>query len=311
MSGVENRIWTIVFNPKAGKNSIAREDILKKALSRQNIPFTWISVVETETLKAMIGESLARGCRRFLSVGGDGTNNTTINQLLASQDLDDLICGILPWGTGNDFAEYHGFSDQTTQLVDCILKEPLKLIPLGRIDFFRENRTHYFTNTLGVGFDAFVVNKLKDTKKSGRFSYMWAIMKGLREYSSRRLAYRIDDSGKASKVFSLHLGLGPTTGGGMKITPHAVSRGERFAYSIVQDSSKLNYMLALPKLLTGNIHHLDFVDSGYLERLEIPEQHVNVVVECDGEICGKAPFYIQMHEHRLKFLDTSPGGSLS
>lgn len=90
----------VILNPAAGKTDL-RE--LERALP---------SSVEIRTTKGP-GEARQLAARardeRFdlvVAAGGDGTLNEVINGLLP--DPGEVVCGLLPLGTGNDFARSVG-----------------------------------------------------------------------------------------------------------------------------------------------------------------------------------------------------------
>lgn len=304
MKEADRSLWTVVFNPRAGRNTLRREKRLKRALVENGLHFEWISCRHRDEAIPMIHQAIADGCRHILAVGGDGTNNQTINAISSQIGLHEITYALLPWGTGNDWAADHGLTRDPGRL-SLRMKEPvLKSVELGRIEF-SEREVHLFTNTLGVGFDAFVVSRLENSGKIGRVSYLLEIVRSLRLYDSHDVIWELEKGIEKGPIFSLHIGLGPTTGGGMKITPHAVDRRKELAYTVVMDAPKRHYLRAIPNLLTGKIEGLSFTRTGFSPRFTVPEQDLDTLVECDGEICGHAPFRVMLNDCNLNLLDTS------
>ena len=56
-------------------------------------------------------EALKAGAERVVAIGGDGTINEVVNGL--SADFGRVTLGIIPWGTGNDFARSIGVPADT------------------------------------------------------------------------------------------------------------------------------------------------------------------------------------------------------
>lgn len=300
-----NNPWVVVFNVRAGSNSRRKADLLKQALDGSQIPFEWLESSSKEAAKEEVIDLANQGRRHFLAVGGDGTNNATINALMGATDHQGVNYALLPWGTGNDWAVHLGLTNKVQQLVRAMGRQEFKQVDLGEIVFTNEDRKVYFTNTVGMGFDSFVVDQMAQKGKIGKVSYLMAILKGLGKYDALDLDWHEDTVAKSGSVFSIHLGLGPTTGGGLKITPHAVVRGERLAITIVKSAPKWQYATNLINLIRGRIEQLRFVDSGHVEDFHFPIQSENVLVECDGEACGSAPFKIRLSDKKLNLLMTS------
>ena len=295
----------MVFNLKAGGNSRRKANSLRKTLDQHSIAYEWLESSSKTAAKEEIADLVSRGRHQFLAVGGDGTNNATINAIMSGGRNEPVNYALLPWGTGNDWAAHLGLTRKAQNLVRSMRHAKFQEVDLGEIEFTKENRKVYFTNTVGMGFDSFVVDQMAQKGKIGKVSYLLAILQGLGKYDALDLQWREDTKEKSGSVFSIHLGLGPTTGGGLKIAPHAIERGDRLAITIVKSAPKWQYAKNLINLVRGRIEQLRFVDSGHVEDFHFPIQSDDVLVECDGEGCGKAPFKIRLSDKKLNLLMTS------
>lgn len=302
-----NSAWTVIFNPKAGYNGSGRRRRLQKALDDFDIEFQWLEPNSLDESSTLLRQLCDGGQRNFLAVGGDGTNHHTLNILLQTlEDKSQLRYGLLPWGTGNDWAEHLGLDHRATTVAKSIQSSSFKEVRLGSLSFPDLKEHRFFTNTLGLGFDAFVVDRMRGRRKIGKVSYILEVLRSLGKFQPSSLNCRIDDRRREEEVFSLHLGLGPSTGGGLQITPHAKVRDpQQLAYTLIYPDRMSRYIKGLPRLLTGKIEDLSFTETGFLEELTVPLQDNEFIVESDGEICGKAPFTVRMHTQKLNLLNTS------
>lgn len=303
MSAPSQNLWTVVFNPKAGHNDQKKARRLQRALEAEEINFKWIAADSAASAANLITSAIDDGSRHLLSVGGDGTNNKSINVFMNTPYRQDMVYALLPWGTGNDWAAQHHLSRNEKVLASSMKTGKVKEVVLGAVS--TQDGQTLFTNTLGIGFDAFVVQKMQDSGKIGKWSYLMEIVKSLKQYTGDMVAWQQDGLEKLEEVFSLHLGIGPTTGGGLKITPHATNGEQGLAMTLIKEDSRIKYLQSLGKLLSGKIFNLSFVETAHVANFKVPDQGRNVVVECDGEICGAAPFEVKMHDERLNLLDTS------
>jgi diacylglycerol kinase family enzyme len=276
---------------------------LEQALWRAGIQTNLVEATNKESAIAEINERIDQGYHQFIAVGGDGTNNTVVNVLMDRYDPDSPFnYALLPWGTGNDWAAYHGLSRRVPTLIRSILEKRFDTVDIGAIDFEFEDKVTYFTNAVGMGFDAFVVEKMQNESKVGRLSYLAEVIRSMGKYESVDLNWMEEDSDKSAKVFSFHIGLGHSAGGGLKILPHVNDRMGKLAVTVIKEDSRFKYFRNLINVMKGTIKHLDFVDLAHSHEVKIPRQYKDHVLECDGEKCGIGPCTIRIHKHKLNLL---------
>ena len=90
-----------------------------------------------------------------ISVGGDGTLLEVANGLVGS----DILLGILPAGTGNDFARTIGVKPAFQDALRFIFKNGNRLIDVGGLN------DGFFVNVASIGFDAEVAHDILKYKK--------------------------------------------------------------------------------------------------------------------------------------------------
>ena len=244
------------------------------------------------------------GCRRFLIIGGDGTFHRAVNEIhRLGLSFSDLILAFLPRGSGNDWSTHHALNSHLAYFLQAIEEESVFEAPLGRITFPGKDESHLFLNITGIGFDAFVVDQVESGGKKGRMSYMQHVVTSLRKYQCTRIQWTIDDQEYNADVFSMHVGVGRTAGGGMAILPHQDTSKDKHKITIVKKASAGKYLRAIPRLLTGNLGGLSFVELTHARSIHIDADEATGV-ECDGEALGNLPCTIDFHPLPLRVLDT-------
>jgi len=108
------------------------------------------------------------GCEALFVAGGDGTLNEAMNGLAAAGALRTIVVGIVPFGTGNDFAAALGIPLETEPALDVLLEGRELEVDLGEVN------GRVFVNTSGGGFIAEVSAAVTPQLKTiaGRLAYL-------------------------------------------------------------------------------------------------------------------------------------------
>ncbi|ANZ61793.1 diacylglycerol/lipid kinase family protein [Secundilactobacillus paracollinoides] len=94
-----------------------------------------------------------------LAVGGDGTLHQVLNGLASAKLTHPIPVAYLPVGNGNDFAKGIKMATRWRSALDQILGcNSASRLNVGTYRDAEKNTTGVFTNTVGIGFDAAVVN---------------------------------------------------------------------------------------------------------------------------------------------------------
>ena len=78
--------------------------------------------------------AVADGCEALFVAGGDGTLNEAMNGLAAAGALAEVVVGIVPFGTGNDFAAALGIPVETEPALDVLLEGRELAVDLGEVN---------------------------------------------------------------------------------------------------------------------------------------------------------------------------------
>lgn len=163
----------------------------------------------------------AEGYDVVVAVGGDGTVHEVVNGLVRGGRAT-LPLGVLPVGTGNDFAWGLGMAAEPEEAVRRIFEGQQRTVDLGYIVDDR-GRGELFQNNLGIGFDASVVIRTESFRHLNGFPmYLAAVLQSIiRNFQTPRLEMRFDDEQVVQRALFLALGNGPRGGGGFLMVPDA------------------------------------------------------------------------------------------
>jgi diacylglycerol kinase (ATP) len=211
-------------------------------------------------LARMAGE---QGCDLVVAVGGDGT----VHGLMLVPEKERPALGIIPLGSGNDFAHILGVPDDPAQALQACLTGQPHSLDMGSVRD-EQNRLEYFNNTIGIGFDAVVtIRTRKMTTIHGFMMYLIATLRTiLLNFSPMDL-----------------LGNGPREGGGFLVTPDARLDDGILNYATISKISRLTMLRLVPEVMKGTHARFKQVRMGTCRKMTVTSQQ-SLYVHCDGEI---------------------------
>ena len=153
----------------------------------------------------------------------------------------------------------------------------------------RESR--YFINIAGLGFDALVVektNRQKDRGRKGVLLYFWNILTNLFYYKFTITEITVDGQHVKNETFTISLGIGKYTGGGMMQTPNAIPDDGLFDLTVIKKMRKGEIIRSLKRLYDGTILDHPKVESYTGKKITINSKP-EINLEVDGESLGHSP----------------------
>ena len=243
-------MWLLVANETAGKGkALQLANQFTDLLSQADQEFTLINKKSYEkTIEKLKAELSTNSYNKVIAVGGDGLVNLCIQHLAQS----GLTLGVIPAGTGNDFARAVGVNKMSiTEIFNLYTMTDPGKIDLGHVKSSTAEK--WFVQVLSTGFDAEVnsrANKIKRPK--GKSKYTIATVRTLARF--KPINYKIDiDSKKFDQSAMLFtIANGETYGGGMRICPGASNSDGIFEILLVRPVSRFVLLTIFPKVFKGN-----------------------------------------------------------
>lgn len=243
-----------LVNPAAGRGTGAARLGLVRRLAAEHGAELQVSE-SGEDLVARARRAASDGVERLVVVGGDGTMHQAVQGLAGSS----CALGLVPLGSGNDFATVLGAPDDLSAAVETALDRPVRSIDLGRVTGPAGSR--WFDMYCGVGFDSEVTRRANRVRLvRGPAIYPWAVIKTL--FGFRAPAFRIEhDTGVIEeRGMFVTVANGPTYGGGMRIAPDARLDDGILDLVFVRKVSKAKLLRVFPKVYSGEHVHLPEVE---------------------------------------------------
>lgn len=276
---------TVILNPAAGRGLGAqmRAEIIA-ALPRAEV---------LETTRAGQGAELARravesGAELVVAAGGDGTLGEVLNGVFGT----GAKLGILPVGTGNDFARCIGVGTHLPNALGILKNGEPRAVDVGRVEIGGKSR--YFLNIAGAGFDSRVAARINEhrprvlKKLSGTGAYLVGCLSEMREFPLADFRLEVDGKVIESRAVLCAIANASSYGGGMRVAPDADLEDGLFEVCLIRQLSRGAFLRAFPGVFAGqHIHHPAVsMFRGAKVRLEC-EPPLPVLV--DGDILGDTP----------------------
>ena len=239
----------------------------------------------------------------LIAVGGDGTLNEVINGV----DLNsNIVVGLLPYGTGNDFARGQKLKFDGHFLFELIKNNSYKTVDIGFIKGLAKapGLNRRFVNVADIGLGGFVTQKMMKNKNRfipGKLKYAYAILNGMIQYSKTELVIEGDYNFKG-KVLTLAVCNGPYFGSGLCIAPNANVQNKALNVTCIGNVSLIDYFKNLRKLKKGILLKHPEIDYSSIKKINVYHSDKVSPVEVDGEFIGYTPVSIELLQDNLKFI---------
>jgi YegS/Rv2252/BmrU family lipid kinase len=240
----------VILNPWADRGrGIQRKEIIAR-LGQQHGDLDVVVTKRPKQAQDLALLAADEGYDVVAAAGGDGTIHEVVNGLVASQSEAKL--GVLPIGSGNDFAYALGISNDLTTAVPRLFTGTPKTIDLARIEDAK-GRYQIVDNNIGIGFDAMVVVQTQSiTRVHGFLMYFIAVLRTIAfYYQTPHLEMRFDEEQASQETLFLAIGLGNRHGGGFFLTPDARHDDNLIDSCLVNPIGRLTMLGMLQQAMKG------------------------------------------------------------
>lgn len=290
-----------IINKVAGKGFLPTvEGIILDICARYN---TECSIEFTRSkghATALAREGIAKGFKRIVAIGGDGTLNEVAQALVHT----DIAMGIVPKGSGNGLSRHLGIPMDFEKAVKTIFTgHPILM------DTFLLN-DHLSINVSGVGFDGHVANLFGKDGKRGLFGYIKLTIQEFFNFHEYKGSLLVDGKTHSIRAFILAIANSTQYGNNARIAPLASVTDHKLHITLL---SKVPLYALLPFMLRFFSQRV--YDSSYCQTLEGSTLHLSlekaVAYHVDGEPTGSAQeFSIKVQPASLRMLVPNPSAKI-
>lgn len=271
----------MVLNPAAGRGAAARAlDPIAREFRRQG----WsVEVARTEGPGhgvELASRAVQTGARRVVAVGGDGTVHEVANGVLRAGSEADVALGVVPIGTGNDFAKLAGvYRHSPVRAVQRLVTARMERFDAGRVG------AEYFVNSVGFGFGPAVV-RVRNAMQglSGFASYFVPVLRAFAQFRPPRLEVRAPGFAETGYMMMVEVCNGTTAGGSYRVAPGAQPADGRLDVCLVRRVSLLRFLLAVPRVMRGTHGRMREVTLFQTREVTIRSLEGPLLLHLDGEL---------------------------
>jgi diacylglycerol kinase (ATP) len=282
----------VLANPRAGRGR--HRGLLPTVVDRlgaDGVPIRLLVADSSEDAEKVCHAAVAEGARALVAVGGDGT----VHQALQAVAGHEVGFGVVPAGTGNDFATGIGVPGDPFAAADGIAAA----VRDGRsraFDLARmtgpEGEVRWYGAVLAAGFDA-IVNERANRMRWPRGPRRYDLAIALETARLRPRVYRLGVDGADRAFTGVLVAVGNTRsyGGGLRICPDADPADGLLDVVTAAPLGRVALARLKPRLRRGTHIGDPLVDAFRARRvrIDVPE----IIGYADGERIGPFPMVVE------------------
>jgi len=290
----------VILNRSAG--GVRDLDQLTARLAR--LPNAEIRITNKAGSAARFARTALRNGRQLIvAAGGDGTLNEVINGI--GENADRTRVGLIPLGTGNDFARSIGIPTDVDAAIDLIRAGKTRAVDLIRVT---SDAVRYFVNVSAGGFSGLVDEKMTpELKKTwGPVAYLRSAAAALPELRAYRTTVAFDDEEALMlELYNVVVANGRFVAGGLQIAPEAVIDDGRMDVVLIPKRPAPEVLLMVAQIALGAHLSNEAIVHRRVAKLTVnskPGMWFNV----DGELVGNEPARFEILPGALRFIAPKP-----
>jgi diacylglycerol kinase (ATP) len=285
----------VILNPSAGSVR-DQQELAERIGGLLDADVSLSSKAGSETRLART--AIRQGAELIVAAGGDGTLNGVINGI--AENTGAVRVGLIPLGTGNDFARSLGLPTDVEAAIEVIRDGETRAIDLVRVT---SDEVRYFINVSAGGFSGLVDEKLTPEMKKtwGPLAYLRSAAAALPELRAYQTTLAFDNTESLMlDLYNVVVANGRYVGGGTLIAPEASVDDGMLDVILIQKRSAPELALLAASVGLGTHLTSDAIVFRRAAKVTVnskPGMWFNV----DGELVGNEPARFEILPRALRF----------
>ena len=232
------------------------------------------------------------------AAGGDGTVNEVTNGMVYT----GVAMGVLPWGSGNVFAQEMGISNNIDEAARLVLTGQVRDVDAGQVG------DRYYLWMLGIGIEAKIAYFVNPTIKKyfGVLAYVVAAARQIFDPGYSLMRITLDDQEMTFTTFNTIIGNATSFDGFLGIKSSYSIKDGFLDVCILQRKSIGGIFKLLVEFIKGRKDYYRFIDKFSAAHCRVKSLRIDTVPNAyyhvDGEVMGMTPVDVKVHPKSLKLI---------
>ncbi|MEQ6291925.1 diacylglycerol kinase family protein [Vogesella sp. GCM10023246] len=250
-------------------------------------------------------EAALSGAHWVIAVGGDGTVHEVVNGLMSvpAARRDNVVLGVLPTGTGNDFARSLKSGDSLSRLLAMIAAGRVHALDLIRVTL-ADGNVRWCNNIGSIGISSDIVRRVKrlPSRLPASLAFYSAVSSALLAWQPQPMRLMLDGEPITGRFTCVSAANGRYFGSGLGIAPDARCNDGLLDVVLIGNAGSLDFLRLLPQLRRAQ--RLDDPRIRYLRgrSLTVDGDARRCPLELDGELYGATPVRFDIEPAALNCL---------
>lgn len=275
----------LILNPMAdmGRSWRVAND-LRPILVEFKGQVDWSGTVYPTHAVELARQAAEEGYELVVAMGGDGTVHEVMNGLMQVPEDRRPTMGVVPTGSGNDFAHSVGIPTNPAEALRLALKGQPRPVDVVRFED-EYGRIEYFDNTLGIGFDAVVtIRSHKLPVVRGFLMYLTAVIQTIiLNFDPIGMHVETESESWDQATLMLTICNGPREGGGFLVAPEAKNDDGILHYAAIRKVSRPMMFRLIPEVMKGTHGRFKPVRMGTCKKMSLSADRP-LYIHADGEV---------------------------
>ncbi|MDH3690273.1 MAG: YegS/Rv2252/BmrU family lipid kinase, partial [Gammaproteobacteria bacterium] len=256
-----------------------------------------------DSARSAITELIRSEVDQLIAIGGDGTAHLTVNTLLQNDRGHKVAFGLIPAGTGSDFARTLKLPKRLDRALNRILyasPRPIDVLSM-RTD---SGAQHYTLNITSAGLSGAVASAVNTKPQRGGLVYLSTTVVALRHYQPAHCRLWLDNRlFFEGEFFLIAIANGQYFGNGMRVAPRAKIDDGLADVVVIPPIPLWHLPYRLPQFMFGWHLNASVVKYGRASTIRLEPSAGTPPLELDGETISSESVTYTVHSKALKLLN--------